>query len=71
MFKILRLLLGRPEESAESRLGSLFRTPYFLSVFVNVQKRKGAIVFQNINDHLTCYIGELLARSSPFILDMG
>ena len=31
-----RILLGRPQESAESRLGSLFQTPYFLGDFVNV-----------------------------------
>ena len=45
-FEILRLLLGRPEESAESRMGSLFRIPYFLSDFVNVPKRIGILHVQ-------------------------
>ena len=57
-FEILWLLLGRPEESAESRMGSLFRTPYFLCVFVNVPKRKRSIVLFEYNRQygLECFI---------------
>ena len=40
-FEKPRLLLGRPQESAESRLGSLFQTPYFLGGVVNVPKTHG------------------------------
>ena len=47
-----RLLLGRPQESAENRLGSLFPTPYFLGGFVNVPKRRGGIACSNANDHM-------------------
>ena len=47
-----RLLLGRPQESAESRLGSLFQTPYFLGGFVNVPKRIGAIACSSTSDQM-------------------
>ena len=47
-----RLLLGRLRESAESRLGSLFPTPYFLGDFVNVPKRKRSIACLNTNDQM-------------------
>ena len=47
-----RLLFGLSEESAESRLGPLFRTPYFLSVFVHMPKRLGAIAFSGITEHM-------------------
>ena len=47
-----RLVFGLSEESAERRLGPLFWTPYFLSVFVHMQKRPGAIAFSNITEHM-------------------
>ena len=47
-----RLLFGLSEESAESRLGPLFRTPYFLSVYVHMPKRLGAIEFPGITEHM-------------------
>ena len=51
-FEMLWLLLGRPEESPESRLGSLFQTPYFLGDFVNVPERIGAIACLSTNDQM-------------------
>ena len=47
-----RLLFGLSEESAESSLGPLFRTPYVLSVFVHMPKRLGAIAFSGITEHM-------------------
>ena len=51
-FEILRLLLGRPEGSAESRMGYLVLTPCFLCVFVSVLKRNGGFAFAGTNGHM-------------------
>ena len=51
-FGIPGLLLGRSQESAESRLGFLLHSIYFLCGFVNVPKRIGAIAFSNTNDQM-------------------
>ena len=59
LFLTPRLLLGRPEKSAESRMGSLLPTPYFLSVFVNVPKRIRIIAHSNITDHMDWSVFDL------------
>ncbi len=62
-----KMLFGRPQESAESSLGSLFQTPYFLGGFVNVPKRIGAIAFSSRNGHMgwsVLYLWMLKLRAS-------